>query len=135
MKWVIGSIAVLVALGVGILVGWVMRGRADEPLWKEHVAKMSAPPPVTRPPPFTTPSPSTTTTRPRAWVDDTQPFAWPSSASDDVVAVDATHYLVKCARTSSRSDNSSAPALRSTSTIASSTDTIASCEGAVGSSW
>jgi len=42
---------------------------------------------VTPPPPPPTAIP--------IWTEDTEVFAWPSKASDDVVVIDATHYLVK----------------------------------------
>jgi len=95
MKWVVGSIAVLVALVVGIAVGWTMRGRAEP-----HV---HAPPPPPAPSAFPVPPPlpplpvpsATIAKPPRVWVDDPETFAWPKTASDDVVVVDATHYLVK----------------------------------------
>ena len=37
----------------------------------------------------------TTTKPPAPWTEDTETFAWPTSASDDVVVVDATHYLLR----------------------------------------
>lgn len=97
MKWVVGSIAVLVALIAGVGIGWVMRGRADEPLWRDHVAKLSTPP-SPLPPALTTSSPPPALTAPPpppVWTEDTESFAWPKTAASDVVAVDPTHYLLK----------------------------------------
>ena len=88
MKWVIGSIAVLVAFVVGVGVGWVARGRKPmERTHHTHVAYTYTPPP--RPVP-------TVTTPPPPWVEDTEPFAWPTGpAKADITAIDATHYLVR----------------------------------------
>lgn len=90
MKWVVGSIAVLVAFVVGVGVGWVARGRKPtEPARTTHVAYTYT---YTPPPP---PVP-TVATPPRPWVEDTEPFAWPTApAKADITAIDATHYLVR----------------------------------------
>jgi membrane-associated protease RseP (regulator of RpoE activity) len=96
MKWVVGVVAVLVALVVGVAIGWTLRGRS-EPLHAHHVYTPAPPPPPLPPAPVTVtaPPPVTIVKPPGVWAEDTDAFAWPSTASDDVVVVDATHYLVK----------------------------------------
>ncbi len=94
MKWVVGSVAVLVALVIGVAIGWTLRGRAEPP---HHHYEYTPPPlPPPSPLPITVPAPTVTIVKPPAvWTEDTEAFAWPSAAADDVVAVDATHYLIK----------------------------------------
>jgi len=98
MKWVVGSVAALVALVIGIAIGWKLRG--GEVAYYQHLLAPSRSP---SPPgsflplrPIATVAPMTTAKPQHApWAEDTETFAWPTSASDDVVVVDATHYLVK----------------------------------------
>src|SRR5512142_2224178 len=89
MKWVVGSVAVLVAFVMGVGVGWL--ARAHQPV--AH-AQSATPLPTYTPP---LPPPIATTPRaPTPWVEDTETFAWPKGpARADIVAVDATHYLVR----------------------------------------
>jgi S1-C subfamily serine protease len=84
MKWVVGSIAVIVALVIGIAVGWTMRARA------ENRYVYAPPPPSTVAPPVALPLPSIETAPPSA-----SEVAWPLTAADDVVVVDPSHYLVR----------------------------------------
>ena len=95
MKWVVGSIAVLAALVLGIAIGWTMRGRT-EPARPFASATPPPPPPPLPPPPLSvTPPPPPLPTAIPIWTEDIEAFAWPPKASDDVVVVDSTHYLVK----------------------------------------
>lgn len=97
MKWVVGSVAVLVALVIGVAIGWKLRG--GEVAYYQHLLAPSRSPSPSPPPPSPLPTvtagPTTTTARPHVWIEAPETFAWPTSASDDVVVVDPTHYLVK----------------------------------------
>lgn len=90
MKWVVGSIAVLIAFVVGVAVGWTLRARQPT-----EVARPAITAAAPAPPPPTPPTPVASASAAPRWTEDTETFAWPLVASDDVVAVDATHYLVR----------------------------------------
>lgn len=90
MKWVVGSVAVLVALVAGVLIGWVARARQDEHLFYEmqHLGSAHPPAPTAL---VTPPSPSHA-----AWVEDSAPTPAPTAPlTGDVVAIDPTHYVVR----------------------------------------
>lgn len=89
MKWLVGSIAVLFAFVVGVAAGWTLRARQPVAV----APPMTTAAPVSPPPP--PPTAVVTATPAARWIEDTETFSWPPTASADVVAVDATHYLVR----------------------------------------
>ena len=91
MKWVVGSIAVLVALVAGVAIGWIARGRQDARAHHHaHTAYTYVPPPPPVPTPVS-PAPSVT-----SWTEDPEAYAWPPGPTTaDITAVDATHYVVR----------------------------------------
>ncbi len=87
----------LVAFVVGVGVGWTARAR--EPSagthGHTHTAYTYVPPPVPLPTVAPTGSAAASHT---PWTEDAEAFAWPASPpAADVVAVDATHFVVRAA--------------------------------------
>jgi len=90
MKWAVLVVALLAVFVAGFGLGWTLHKpieteRVTTPV-ATHVSPVaSAPNPL---PTFTAQS--------STWIEDTEPFAWPSAPAPahQVVAVDATHYLI-----------------------------------------